>query len=102
MANDDYICDDCLERYYTYCDICEEYHYNSDVHRVKDENGDWINVCEDCLDEKYVVCQHCGEYVYADCTYTAVDPDTEKTLVVCHECKEEHYMTVEEEEEVYA
>ena len=101
-ADDDYVCDDCLERYYTYCDICEEYHHKADVRRVKNEYGNWINVCKDCLDEKYIVCQHCGEYVHADCTYTVIEPDTNKKLVVCHECKKKHYTNVEEREVVCA
>lgn len=58
-----YVCNDCLDRNYTYCDDCGEYHHNSDIYRSCGRA-----ICTDCApySDYWHYCEECDEYVYED------------------------------------
>lgn len=56
---DRYVCNNCLDRYYTYCECCLEYVDNDYATYVEDADG---YVCDDCLSEYYEKCEKCGKY----------------------------------------
>ena len=76
------VCDWCLERYYTLCDICGEYHLDEDIVST----GDNYNVCQECFDEYFVYCEDCGEYVHRDNATMTADGS-----IVCERCLENNY-----------
>lgn len=49
---DRYVCNDCLDRYYTRCEMCNEYFRDDEVRELEDGT----HVCQDCYDE-----QNCDE-----------------------------------------
>ena len=65
-----YVCEECLDNYYTYCDECEEYHRRGDVTYLSNYD---IYVCDTCLEDEYVYCDHCGKYVRPDDAYQLDD-----------------------------
>lgn len=62
VVGDDYICDACLNRYYTRCEVCGEYHHNNETTEV----AEGYDVCMDCLNNDYYYCNDCGEYYRYD------------------------------------
>lgn len=83
-----WICENCLEEEYSYCDHCNEYHPNENMVRC-DWCDDWIcencshtdcdntTLCPHCYENCYI-CENCGCYIdsdnsyyneYDDCTY---------------------------------
>lgn len=85
------VCENCLSRYYRYCDRCEEYH--------DEESGDWLSDgdtwwCEYCIENYATRCDHCGDY-YPDNTGETVDEDANwcdecvaNAAFCCPECEE--------------
>ena len=71
-----YVCQDCLERYYTQCVRCGEYEYHGDMYRVY--NGDYI--CTDCYNAYYDRCESCEEI------YPIEELDEN---FICVDCREE-------------
>ena len=59
---DRYVCEGCLDRYYTCCNHCDDY-INRDSSYVL-YNGDVV--CEDCFDRYYAYCADCGEIYHLD------------------------------------
>lgn len=57
---DKYVCDWCLEHYYTRCDYCGEYIQNDDAIWVESTEE---YVCCDCIKEHFTECDYCGEYI---------------------------------------
>lgn len=43
------VCESCRDRYYSYCDDCEEYHPQDDM--TETANGNWV--CSECLERNY-------------------------------------------------
>ena len=60
QGNEIYVCNDCLNLYYIYCDCCQEYHHRNNICYIEKENAD---VCIDCVKKYYTICDSCGEYV---------------------------------------
>lgn len=58
-----YVCDDCIEEYYTYCDKCHEYVYNDNIMWIDELN---MEICDCCLDEYYSRCDECGTWISND------------------------------------
>ena len=58
-----YICDDCLDEYYTRCEICGEFIYNDNINYIDSDNS---YICDDCLDEYYTRCAECDEFIKKD------------------------------------
>lgn len=57
---DQSICSYCLDRHYTYCDICNEWHHDDDC-----TNG----MCNTCYNENYFACAQCLDDVHFDNVY---------------------------------
>lgn len=83
-ATDRYVCPDCLKRYYTQCENCEEYYPDCDMTETADGYA-----CPDCLERYYTQCNHCEEY-YPDCDLTETADGC-----VCRDCLERYYTQCE-------
>ena len=80
--NDGWVCERCLDEKYTYCEECEEYLYNEEVHAVKDKDGNFIDMCEDCVEKTGAKrCSECGYY------YIPGDDDP-KDYELCWQCRQ--------------
>lgn len=74
------VCECCRDRHYAYCDYCEEYYPEDDVHYLE---GVDRYVCEHCEEEHFVQCSSCGNWVYqSEATYD--DDDN----AYCEDCGE--------------
>lgn len=51
-----YVCDDCIEDNYTYCEMCEEYVPNDEIEHI-----DGYDICSCCFEEEIFVCSVCEE-----------------------------------------
>ena len=92
IGGEDYICEDCRDNYYSYCDHCDALVPNEEITDV-DNNRRFV--CSSCADY-YYTCSHCGQlfsqyYIAAD-TYH---------ITLCTNCYEDHYFTCEDCGEVY-
>lgn len=74
----EFVCDDCLSRYYEKCDNCGEY-VKTD-YMYTDINGNYI--CEYCRDNYYITCENCGELIHEDNAYY----DDETDRYYCEDC----------------
>lgn len=89
-----YICEDCLERHFTYCERCGAYELNEDAYYIECEDR---YVCEGCLHTYYTQCDDCCEYF----------PDEEicyhNDLALCESCYDNRVengdIEIEEDEE---
>ena len=93
IGGEEYICEECRDMYYIYCDNCSALTYEDDIVAV---NHNDQFVCESCADHYYYRCDHCDN-LFSD-HHIAVN-----TLLVtlCGECYNEHYYTCEGCNEVY-
>ena len=57
--NDSYLCRECVDENYTFCERCEEYCRNDDCTHIADKN---IYVCDYCADHHYNRCEDCNDY----------------------------------------
>lgn len=73
-----YVCEDCLERHYSYCEECDEYVYEDDMVYIECEDR---YVCRDCVEENYFYCDDCGEYFPID-----ERNEYDDYLSLCEEC----------------
>ena len=88
---DDYVCEGCLEWYYTWCEDCGQYHHNHNVRHV-DSVERWV--CDDCLDENYTRCAECGEYFPDE-----VMEETDDETYMCPTCYDKLKKENEDNEE---
>lgn len=83
-----YVCPDCFNGYYTYCDSCGEYHDTE--HMIRTANG--CDICEGCFENYYTTCEDCGEvYECAD-----VEPCSDNTCR-CTSCRADFEAAFENE-----
>ena len=75
-----YVCNHCLDEYYSYCEVCEEYVDRNEMTYVESEDAD---VCQCCLDEHFSRCNVCEEYFRDDDMHECDDE------MYCHNCYEE-------------
>lgn len=61
-STDRYVCQDCLERYYVWCELCDQYELKSEATYI--DGLGWV--CESCLDYRCVKCDECGKYHLSD------------------------------------
>ena len=80
---DDYVCNDCLESNYRYCDICENYYPRSCVQYMYVYGRGGVMVCDGCMDDMYT-CQDCGDLVDSD------DVEWVDEIPYCPNCAEQH------------
>lgn len=85
LSNGDWICDDCRDRDYGFCEHCEEYVPLDELTEVE---GRWI--CNDCLENSgdYFLCHDCEEWhsYRNDSEY-----ETEYGYSVCASCYDNSY-----------
>jgi len=84
-----HVCYRCRERDYTRCDRCGEYHADSVMKRIGDED-----ICPGCIEEYYEECVDCGELVLHDEMYAVIDENGDE-VNVCEYCHDRHYETCE-------
>ena len=89
-SDDRYVCDDCINEYYTRCEHCDELHYTDDMYYVDSTDG---YVCRNCRDDYYSYCEDCGELFETDDLVEGSDD-----CLYCEDCIDNH-MDEEEEEE---
>jgi hypothetical protein len=70
------VCNSCLERRYTRCEHCEDYHKDDSIIVIE---GDFY--CDDCAMEIGTSCDNCGEMIKLDHA-TSTDRG-----VYCEDCK---------------
>lgn len=92
-----YVCDDCLNRSFSYCDCCNEYHCDYDHSMTLISSTDeWV--CESCLENYYTLCEECDEYFPND-DIEEVEYDG-TTIHCCSSCAESLMEDEEEKEAV--
>ena len=84
VSNGDYVCQDCLDEYYEYCEHCDEYYYRGDTYYIESEDR---YVCTDCVSNHYTYCARCDSYHSNDCVRYVASED----VYVCDDCAEEYY-----------
>lgn len=89
-----YVCSDCRDDNYTFCDICEEYYADSSVTRVGE-----TDYCPHCLSEYCEQCEDCGDWEERD-DMTLVRNIDGYEVYVCNDCLS-HYNTCEDCGEVH-
>ena len=118
------VCEGCLQDFYYYCDMCEEYHHVDNCTLINDTYycdtcrdryfsqcdicGDWESkddmtttadgkeVCENCLESDYSQCDECGEWIPDSDAVETADGSS-----ICEDCKDRYYFECEECGEVY-
>ena len=85
LENGDYICGDCLDKNYFYCEDCESYHHNDECYEIYRHGGGSFYVCEDCKDN-YYYCEDCGYYYEDDDCGRYVDG-----VWYCNDCLDERF-----------
>ena len=83
-----YVCDDCLNRHFDYCDCCDNYVLQDYSYYVECEDR---YVCDSCIDRYYTRCEDCDEYFPDEYMHSYGD------MVLCEDCYNER---VENEDEV--
>lgn len=93
---DSYICQDCCDNNYTWCDTCGEYHKNEDFEECdicgeqvckehyKEHEGKYYH--EECFNKNYEYCNGCSEYVNKQSTFQC----TKCGEVRCTDCSERY------------
>ena len=92
IGSEDYICEDCRDTYYTYCDRCHALVPNEEITTV---NNNRRFVCESCA-EYCFTCTHCNNVFSED--YIAVDT---YYITLCRDCYDTYYFTCEDCGDVY-
>ena len=72
-----YVCNECLERHFIYCEVCESYESEGNMYWIECENR---YVCEHCVNRYYSYCEDCGEY------YPDDEMFTHGGLTLCESC----------------
>ena len=86
IGNEDYICEDCRNDYYTYCEDCEELVHVDDIISV--DNNRYV--CEECSGN-YCTCDHC-ERLYSE-HHIAINTIA---ITLCDYCYSDYYFTCAE------
>lgn len=79
------VCQSCLDRYYSYCDRCEEYYPNEEITVV---DGDYL--CQSCRAEYCEECDDCGETHYTRNMHCVLDSRGDEAYA-CDSCFDRHY-----------
>lgn len=74
----EYICDECIDERYVWCEECEEYVLAEDATEI---DGDYY--CQSCVDEYAWRCDHCGELHMGR-------PHEVDSMCLCEDCFDEH------------
>ena len=77
-----YVCDSCLDEYYTSCEECGEYVASEDTVYI---DGEEIYVCRCCADNYFTPCEDCGQWF----RNTNILSYNEGEANLCHDCYNE-------------
>jgi hypothetical protein len=67
VANGDFVCQECLENEYFYCEINEDYYHNDQMNVIHNSRGHQIVICDDAMDNIEVHdCPCCDERFTTD------------------------------------
>lgn len=80
------VCEHCRDRYYRYCENCDEYHHGDNVTWVEAVSS---YICESCLEDNFHSCDNCGEYHRTD-DMTEVIGRYGYWVYVCEDCLDEY------------
>ena len=78
-----YVCDNCLEKYYSRCDECQEYFPDDTLRNF----SDGTLCCDSCFEEHYISCEYCGDPIRHENVKSAFNPLGNK-VILCNECFE--------------
>ena len=78
-SEDRYICEDCRDNYYEYCEDCDELYNRSDMIWI-DSVGQYV--CQHCAYRYYTRCDKCGELIPND---GIIEHDGKHYCDSCHE-----------------
>lgn len=62
--DNDYVCNDCFDKKYFYCDCCGQPFCKDDTTIHKTPDGD--TVCDSCFNDKWCTCDACGDVISRD------------------------------------
>lgn len=95
VGYDNYVCEDCRENGYEYCEICGLWHEREYMIYIEEEDRYF---CEDCLEQsdEYARCENCGEWHRAE----NMTPDAYEDYI-CESCLAEYYSYCESCGEYY-
>ena len=77
-----YVCDSCLDEYYTSCEECGEYVASEDTVYI---DGEEIYVCRCCADNYFTPCEDCGQWF----RNTNILSYNKGEANLCHDCYNE-------------
>lgn len=83
LINDDYVCTECKNENYYYCDSC-----NTCIHSEDSFYAEDASYCVSCYDAKYHTCDCCDEVCRIDSSYNTCNDD-----IICQGCYRRHYFT---------
>lgn len=83
-----YVCEDCRDENYIYCDRCQNFHHQEAMTWVSDADEYY---CEDCLSEVAEHCEGCGEWHLRENMTPAYDRYGYEAWV-CDDCLEPRYV----------
>ncbi len=86
IDNGVYVCQNCLDAYYSPCEDCENYYPTDYLYSAVDGDGHEFFICENCRDS-YEVCDECGRYVSYDDCFEVYNSDSEPVRL-CRDCLE--------------
>lgn len=84
-GNGDYICNDCVENHYFYCDCCNVVYPLGEQVEVDDER-----LCARCAESETFECDECGELHLRRYLLSATDANGNHVLI-CDDCYDQHY-----------
>lgn len=85
-----YVCEDCRNERFYYCEECGEWMHEDDAHWIECEER---YVCQDCIDNYYARCEDCGEY------YRTEDMHECEDGWLCEDCYDERKEMEDDEDE---
>lgn len=74
---ENYVCEDCRDRYYRWCNDCGNY-VHEDLGTYVESVGRWV--CDECLKDYFFLCEECEEYHLIDNRHVCDDK------AVCENC----------------
>lgn len=81
--DNDYVCNDCFDDKYFYCDCCGQYFCNDDTTMHKTPDRD--TVCESCFNDKWCTCDACGDVISRnDANFVSVNSGYDECY--CKDC----------------
>ena len=85
VVNGEWICEDCLNENYEYCEKCGEFHLQDDMITYYEEDGSDGRMCTDCAEDFCMKCDDCEDIFLANALTRTDDGE-----YYCHECLKNH------------